>query len=61
MAENQERKTEINIYASQANIALDNGNIDAAQYNMNKKIFRSNIITYGQNITYTNNFVGRKN
>lgn len=61
MAENQERKTEINIYAGQANIALDNGNIDAAQYNMNKKIFQSNIITYGQNITYTNNFVGRKN
>lgn len=62
MTENQERKIEINVHdGGQANIALDNGNIDATQCNMNKKIFQSNIITYGQNITYTNNFVGREN
>lgn len=55
-------KIEVQIHSGgQLNIALDNGNIDATQCNMNKKFFQSNIITYGQNITYTNNFVGREN
>lgn len=62
MGDEQEKKIEINVQnGGQANIALDNGNLVATQCNMNKKIFQSNIITYGQNITYTNIFVGREN
>lgn len=63
MAEDQEHKIEINAYdGAQINIATDNGNISAVQYDIHQKTcIQSNIITYGQNITYTNNFVGREN
>jgi len=62
MTENQERKMEINVYdGGQANIALDNGNVNSVQSNMKlKSDIQSNIITYGQDITPTNNFIGRK-
>lgn len=51
----------LNVNGGQANIVMDNGRINFEQSNMTHKLFtESNIITYGQDITYTNNFVGRE-
>lgn len=61
MAENS--RVEVNQYlyeGAQVNIALDNGNVYSTQNNVKSKSnIQSNIITYGQDITFTNNFVGR--
>lgn len=59
MAENS--GVEVNVYeGAQVNIASDNGYVNSIQNNMKlKSNIQSNIITYGQNITFTNNFVGR--
>lgn len=59
MAENS--GVEVNLYeGAQVNIALDNGNVYSTQNNVKlKSNIQSNIITYGQDITFTNNFVGR--
>lgn len=59
MAENS--GVEVNVYeGAQVNIASDNGNVYSIQNNVKlKSNIQSNIITYGQDITFTNNFVGR--
>lgn len=59
MAENS--KVEVNLYeGAQVNIASDNGYVYSTQNNVKlKSNIQSNIITYGQDITFTNNFVGR--
>lgn len=61
-----EDKTKIDVHihaGGQFNIALDQGTISAEQNNnlsIEKDIFKSNIVTHSQNITYTNYFRGRK-
>lgn len=52
----------LNISGGQNNFAINEGRIIANQSNMEQKVpTESNVITYGQDITYTNNFVGREN
>lgn len=54
--------TTINIFSEQANFAMDNAKVEANQNRgIQKTGTQSNIITYGQDITFTNNFVGREN
>ncbi|MBD5136634.1 MAG: ATP-binding protein [Lachnospiraceae bacterium] len=57
----EKSKVEINLHeGGQVNVALDSGNVNSVQNNVGRKSnIQSNIITYGQDITLTNNFVGR--
>lgn len=62
MSTEKDKSIGFDIGGGQTNIAAGNSIINANQYVMVKKTdIRSNIITYGQNITYTSNFVGREN
>lgn len=57
-----DKNISLNIYGEQNNIAINKGRISANQSNIvQSNSAGSNIITYGQDITYTNNFVGREN
>ncbi len=62
MSTETDRKIEFDISGGQTNIATGNSIIYVNQYvGANKSDNQSCIITYRQNIIYTNNFVGREN
>lgn len=57
-----DKNTILNINGGQTNIAMGNSSINANQNIIAQNTStQSNIITYGQDITFTNNFVGREN
>ena len=51
----------LNIFSEQDNFTMGNAKVEANQNRgMQKMGIQSNIITYRQDITFTNNFVGKR-